>query len=69
MSHSFGAAARRWNALAARLLGWRPDDFWKATPAELLMALADPSLAEATTPPSRELIIQMMERESDARPI
>ncbi len=69
MSASFAAAARRWNALAAQLLGWRPDDFWQATPAELMMALADPDGAEATLPPSREAITRMMERESDARPI
>ena len=28
-------------ALAARLLGWRPADFWDATPAELAASLAD----------------------------
>jgi Phage tail assembly chaperone protein, TAC len=27
--------------LAARLLGWRPDEFWRATPAELATALQD----------------------------
>ena len=28
-------AARRLAGAAAQLLGWRPDDFWDATPAEL----------------------------------
>lgn len=69
MSRSFAAAAGRWNGLAARLLGWRPDDFWKATPAELVMALTDPHTPEAITPPGRELIIQMMEREGDGRQV
>lgn len=27
--------------LAARLLGWRPDEFWRATPAEMAAALHD----------------------------
>ena len=27
--------------LAARLLGWRPDEFWRATPAELAAVLHD----------------------------
>lgn len=69
MSESFAPAARRWNALAARMLGWRPNDFWQATPAELLMALRDPNQAEAAQPPSRELITRMMERERDARQV
>lgn len=36
----FGAAALRLYGLAARLLGWRPDDFWSATPTELAAAFA-----------------------------
>lgn len=32
---SFGAAARRLGGIAGWLLGWRPDEFWRATPAEL----------------------------------
>ena len=35
----FGEAAERLCGLAAQLLGWRPDEFWKATPAELATAL------------------------------
>lgn len=42
MSRDFGRAARRLCALAARLLGWRPDEFWSATPAELAAVLAPP---------------------------
>lgn len=36
----FGEAAARLMALAALLLGWRPADFWAATPAELAAILA-----------------------------
>ena len=28
--------------IAARVLGWRPGEFWSATPAELAACLADP---------------------------
>jgi hypothetical protein len=40
----FSDAARRLAGLAGALLGWRPDEFWQATPAELagvIEALAD----------------------------
>jgi hypothetical protein len=40
MSERFGAGALRLAALAARALGWRPADFWDATPAELACILA-----------------------------
>ena len=36
---SFGEAAARLSGAAAMLLGWRPDDFWNATPAELAAVL------------------------------
>lgn len=26
-------------AIAAQILGWRPDEFWRATPAELALSL------------------------------
>jgi uncharacterized phage protein (TIGR02216 family) len=32
--------AARLAGLAGALLGWRPDDFWRATPAELAAVLA-----------------------------
>lgn len=40
----FSESAARLAGLAAALLGWRPDEFWEATPAELAAvaaALAD----------------------------
>lgn len=35
----FSTAARRLAGLAGALLGWRPDDFWSATPDELAAVL------------------------------
>ncbi len=35
MSARFAEAAARLAGAAAALAGWRPDDFWRATPAEL----------------------------------
>jgi uncharacterized phage protein (TIGR02216 family) len=43
---SFADMALRLSGQAALLLGWKPDDFWNATPAELatiLGAFAPPS--------------------------
>lgn len=42
----FSDSAARLAGLAGVLLGWRPEEFWKATPSELaavLGALAGPS--------------------------
>lgn len=36
---SFGENARRLMGMAAVLLGWRPADFWTATPGELAAIL------------------------------
>jgi Phage tail assembly chaperone protein, TAC len=32
---SFAASAQRLAGIAGAMLGWRPDEFWRATPAEL----------------------------------
>jgi hypothetical protein len=45
MSERLGPVALRLSALAARALGWRPEDFWGATPAELAAVLAPPQPA------------------------
>lgn len=39
MSETFAAVAERAAGAAAAWLGWRPAEFWAATPAELLTAL------------------------------
>lgn len=64
MTACFSDGAPRCCALAARFLGWRPAEFWAATPAELAMALAAPDELAASPPPSRETIARMMERDS-----
>ena len=66
----FASAAAQAAGLAARALGWRPDEFWRATPAELALSLdAAPDLAPdaAAAPPSRAEFATMMERDADAR--
>jgi Phage tail assembly chaperone protein, TAC len=65
MTSSFADAASRWCGLAARLLGWRPAEFWSTTPAELAMALSAPDDIAALPPPTRETIARMMERDAD----
>ena len=37
----FGERAVALAGPAARMLGWRPDEFWRATPAELAALLQD----------------------------
>ncbi|RDC61009.1 hypothetical protein HME9302_02226 [Alteripontixanthobacter maritimus] len=39
-SDRFAPGTLRLAGLAARALGWRPAEFWQATPAELLTAIA-----------------------------
>jgi hypothetical protein len=60
---NFAAAALPLCAIAARALGWRPGEFWAATPAELAMCLADPVASGATI--DRDELNRMLERESD----
>lgn len=37
---SFSQSAARLAGVAGALLGWRPDEFWRATPAELAVIIA-----------------------------
>ena len=56
----FGAAAARLAGLAGALLGWRPDEFWHATPAELAAVLG--ALAgdeESASPVDLERLMRM----------
>ena len=47
----FGEAAARLSGAASLLLGWRPDEFWNATPAELALALqVSPAAGEGLEP-------------------
>jgi Phage tail assembly chaperone protein, TAC len=62
MSRTFGAGAVQLAGLAGRLLGWRPDEFWQATPAELAAILSPPA---ETTAPSRAQINALMEADDE----
>lgn len=50
----FVAAASRLAGLAGALLGWRPREFWNATPAELAAILS------AMSPPANEAADQAL---------
>jgi len=62
MSEQFGATALALGGVAARELGWRPDDFWRATPTELLTALA-PAPGDAPATLDRTTLQRMMEQD------
>lgn len=65
---TFGAAARRAAHLASAVLGWRPSDFWAATPAELITSLGlDQADGSETGPASAQLLQQMMEQYPDGQ--
>jgi hypothetical protein len=51
----FSDSAARLAGLAGALLGWRPDEFWKATPAELAAVLRAMMPAEAGAPSEIDL--------------
>jgi uncharacterized phage protein (TIGR02216 family) len=60
----FAGAAARLAGMAGMLLGWRPDEFWRATPAELgavLGAMAGPEEA----PVAAGELARLMERFPD----
>lgn len=45
VSADFAEDACRLAAICAQMLGWRPDEFWQATPADLRLALGPIELA------------------------
>ncbi len=60
----FGESAARLAGLAGALLGWRPEEFWRATPAELGAVLG--AMAGATeTGASRVDLDKLMEKFPD----
>ena len=64
----FADTASRLAGLAARTLGWRPHEFWTATPAELALSLSLGGDDAASPPPSRQHMLEMIEKEhTDAR--
>lgn len=59
----FGDAAARLCGAAAMLLGWRPGEFWDATPAELAIALS--LTGEAVDAPDLATIEELRRRFPD----
>ena len=60
----FSESAGRLAGLAGALLGWRPDDFWRATPAEL-GSVIEALLGPEAGPASRADLERLMERFPD----
>lgn len=60
----FSEDAARLAGLAGALLGWRPDEFWKATPAELAAVLTAIA-GDAETPGSRDDLTRLKEMYPD----
>jgi hypothetical protein len=62
VSELFAHGAARLAGHVPRLLGWRPDDFWHATPAELaaILTTAEPAGGE---PLSRGELDNLLERD------
>lgn len=61
MSERLAAAVPGLQALAAQALGWRPHEFWAATPAELAASIARPEPAAA--PLARTDLDRLMEQD------
>ena len=59
----FAAQAGRLAGKVALLLGWRPDEFWAATPAELAAIFAARDEAEPGTGVGRDDLERMMEQD------
>lgn len=57
----FAPGAVRLCGVAAQVLLWRPGEFWAATPAELVAALAP--LVQPSSPLGRTDLNRMMERD------
>lgn len=56
----FSQAAARIAGLAGALLGWRPDEFWNSTPAELA-AILGAVAGESAQPLAGEELDRLME--------
>ena len=65
----FAVAAARLAGLAGLRLGWSPDAFWRATPAELaaIVAALDPA-QDAATPPDAATVAALRTAHPDGRP-
>lgn len=64
MTRTFAASARELAGQTALLLGWRPSEFWSATPAELAAIFA---VHQTIAPPalSRDHLTALLEQDRD----
>lgn len=61
---TFAERAGALAGVAGAVLGWRPDEFWRATPAELAAVLT--ALApQGDAPADGALLARMMEQDRD----
>ena len=58
----FGPAALALAGVTARVLGWRPDDFWAATPADVAAVLTALRADDAAAGVDRVDLAMMMEQ-------
>ncbi len=65
MNRSFGHEASRLFNLAARALGWIPDDFWNATPSEFFDVICDPHLEDTLM--DQDTISRLLEQDKHGR--
>lgn len=63
MSETFAAMAARLAGLVPRALGWRPDDFWNATPAELAAIFTAAADSPGGTPLTRGELAALLEHD------
>lgn len=61
----FGSRAARLAGFAGALLGWSPDAFWRATPAELAAVVAALAGESDPAPPDAATIARLMEEFPD----
>lgn len=64
MSERFAASAARLAGTAGAVLGWRPGEFWAATPAELA-AIFDALNPPSETPPDGDVLARLQEQFPD----
>lgn len=64
MSERLAPVAVQLAGLVGRMLGWRPDEFWRTTPAELAAILTGDG-ASGVAPLSRREFDRLMEQEHD----
>lgn len=61
----FSEAAARLAGLAGALLGWRPGEFWQATPTELACVLRALAGEEGAAPLTADELARLKERFPD----